>query len=511
MTKSSPTPHTWPLILLSISVIPLIVQIAAGSSSAYGYFIDELYYLACARHLAAGYVDHPPLAPLLLAGVRLVFGESRLAIRILPFLAGGATAWLGGLLALELGGGLFAMTLAALTIGLGPGMLALCSFYSMNAFEPLLWTLVILLTVRLTRSHDVRLWLPIGITVGIGLENKHTFLVYVAALGAGILATSTRRLLATRWFVIGGAAAAALILPNVLWQMANGWPSLEFYRNAQALKNVPTPPLRSIVAQIFFMNPIVAPIWMAGLFALVAGRWRELRFLGWSALFLFAVQIASQSSRPDRIAAIYPLLLAAGAVTTGDYIRNHLARGTLVAAVAASAALLLPLVTPVLPPPALAAYLVRLGLQEKIALERGKTSSIPQLLADRTGWESFIDDIDRVYHRLPEDDRRRAVVYVPDYGHAGALDLWGPSRGLPRVISSQNTYYHWSVGHADADVLIAVGANPKDLGLLYSEYSLVDVVSCDYCMSWRARMPIYVARQPIMSLNAFWPRTRHYE
>src|SRR6478672_6565333 len=107
MTKSSPAPHTWLLILLSISAIPPIVQIAAASSPAYGYFIDELYYLACARRLAAGYVDHPPLAPLLLAGVRLVFDESRLAIRMLPFLAGGATAWLGGLLALELGGGSF--------------------------------------------------------------------------------------------------------------------------------------------------------------------------------------------------------------------------------------------------------------------------------------------------------------------------------------------------------------------------------------------------------------------
>jgi len=511
MTKPAPRPYAWTLILLGVSAIPPILQIVASSSSAYGYFIDELYYLACARHLAAGYVDHPPLAPLVLAGVRVVFGESQLAIRILPFLAGGATAWLGGLLALELGGGLFAMALAALTVGLAPGLIALSGFFSMNAFEPLIWTLVILLSVGLARSRDVRLWLPIGITVGIGLENKHTLLVYVAALGLGILATSTRRLLITRWFVIGGAAAVALILPNVLWQVANGWPSLEFYRNAQALKNAPTPPLRSIVAQILFMNPVAAPVWIAGLVALIAGRWRELRFLGWSALVLFAVQIASQSSRPDRIAAVYPLLLAGGAVAIADYIRNRLARGTLVVAVAAGAAVTLPLVTPLLPPPALAAYLARLGLQETIAVERGKTSSIPQLLADRTGWESFIDDIDRVYRGLPEDDRRRAVVYVPSYGQAGALDLWGPSRGLPRVISSQNTYYHWSAGHADAEVLIAVGANPRDLEQLYREYALVDVVRCEYCMSWRADMPIYVARQPIVSLNAFWPRTKHYE
>jgi hypothetical protein len=127
---------------LAVSAIPLLVQIAAASSPDYGYFIDELYYLACARRLAAGYVDHPPLAPLLLAIVQSVLGDSRMAIRIVSFLAGGATVALGGILAVELGGGLFAMTLASLSIGLAPGMLALSSFFSMNAFEPLIWTLV---------------------------------------------------------------------------------------------------------------------------------------------------------------------------------------------------------------------------------------------------------------------------------------------------------------------------------------------------------------------------------
>lgn len=147
---------------------------------------------------------------------------------------------------------------------------------------------------------------------------------------------------------------------------------------------------------------------MAGLFALLAGRWRGLRFLGWSALVLFTLQIASQSSRPDRIAAVYPFLLAAGAVATEEYIRNHFARGALVTVAAASAAALLPIVTPLLPPPALAIYMTQLGLQDRIAIERGKTSPIPQLLADRTGWESFVDDIDRVYHNLPDDDRSRS-------------------------------------------------------------------------------------------------------
>src|SRR5262249_23631645 len=155
--------------------------------------------------------------------------------------------------------------------------------------EPLIWTLVVLLSVRLAKSEDVRLWLPIGVAVGIGLENKHTLIVYVAALAAGILVTSTRRLLATRWFLFGALAASAMILPNLICQIMNGFPSIEFYRNAQTLKNAPTPPLRSIVAQILFMNPVTAPLWIAGLGALLLGRWRELRFLGWAGVVLFAL------------------------------------------------------------------------------------------------------------------------------------------------------------------------------------------------------------------------------
>jgi hypothetical protein len=496
---------------LALSAIPPIVQLAAASSPAYGYFIDELYYLACARRPAAGYVDHPPLAPLVLAAVRLVFGESPIAIRVLPFLAGGATAFLAGMLALELAGGMFAAALASLAIGLAPGLLALCSFFSMNAFEPFIWTFIGLMMVRLARTGDERLWLPIGFAVGVGLENKHTLIVYVLALGLGVLITSTRRLLFTRWFAIGTAAAAALILPNVIWEFAHGWPSIEFYRNAVVLKNQTTPPLRGFVAQLLFMNPVSAPIWIAGLTGLLSGRWRDLRFLGWTSLILFGIQIASQSSRPDRIAAMYPLLMAAGAVVIGDHLRNRVVRGIVVGVVVASAAALLPIVIPVLPPPVLAGYVARLGLQQRIAVERGKTPPIPQLLADRIGWESFIDDIDRVYRSLPADDQQRAIVYVPDYGHAGALELWGPSRGLPRVISNHNSYYHWSDGQADADVLIAVGADPGELKQLYREVSAVDTVRCNYCLSWRANMPIYVAREPVASLNAFWPRIRHYE
>jgi hypothetical protein len=285
----------------------------------------------------------------------------------------------------------------------------------MNAFEPLIWMLIILLSVRLAKTHDVRLLLPIG----IGLENKHTLLVYVGALALGILATPnaapSRHALARdrsrgRNGVDSAEPAVAdgkrLALARVLSQRA-------------AFKNVPTPPKRSIVAQLLFMNPIAAPIWIARSL-LAAGASSD--FLDGPLSCCSSFKSRQRCSPPDRIAAVYPALLAAGAVVIGGYIRNRLARGAVIAVVGASAAALMPLInaaaTPEarrLPGEARTSGTHRAGARQDITL--------PQLIADRAGWESFVDDIDRVYHRLPEDDRRRAVVYVPDYGHAGALEM----------------------------------------------------------------------------------------
>jgi hypothetical protein len=204
--------------------------------------------------------------------------------------------------------------------------------------------------------------------------------------------------------------------------------------------------------------------------------------------------------------AAYPILMAAGGVALERVVRRPVAA---VSAVAVSGLALAMMFLPLLPPAAEACYVAFLGAN--IKAERGKTSPIPQLLADRTGWRSFIDDLVRVYGSLPPEDQKRAIIYVPDYGHAGAIDLWGPQAGLPRVIASQNTYWHWSNGHTNSDVLIAVGAREADLRKVYRQVTRVDSVRCDYCMSWRDHMPIFVAKDPLVPLDSVWARTRFYE
>jgi 4-amino-4-deoxy-L-arabinose transferase-like glycosyltransferase len=100
-------------IVLYLASAKLLLHLV---TARYGLFRDELYYLACAQHLAWGYVDQPPMIAWIAWFACHVFGTSPLAIRLLPAFAGAALVWMAGLLAREMGGGRFAQAVAELRI-----------------------------------------------------------------------------------------------------------------------------------------------------------------------------------------------------------------------------------------------------------------------------------------------------------------------------------------------------------------------------------------------------------
>jgi len=491
-----------------------LVVLLASVVGPYGWFIDELYYLACAKRLAWGYVDHPPLSIAVLALIRGLAGDTMWAVRLPAALAAGAAALIAVLLARRWGGGAFAQSLAALCVCASPMAMVLGSFFSMNAFELLLWPAAALVLVRLLESDDARWWLPFGLLMGFGLLNKHTTVLFLGAVGVALLPVPARRHLLTPWPWLGALAALVVVAPNLAWQQANGWPSLEFYRNAQRFKNIPTPPMKVLANQVLFAGPGSLPVWLAGLAFLLRDRAaRHLRLLGYAFLCLLALMLVSGSSRPDRIGAFYPILFAAGATVISAWSerpgRGWLRPATLVL-VAASGLFVAPITLPLLPPERVAAYAQATGIVPR--LERGKTSPLPQWLADRTGWPEFVSDVEAVVSSLSAEDRSRAILYAPSYGQAGALELFGPARGLPpTVICNHNTYHLWSAGHTDSDVLVAAGAREQDLRRLYRDVRQARVHRCEYCMSWRNEMPIFVARGAREPLSRYWPELRHFE
>src|SRR5262245_5722467 len=188
-------PLAWAAISL-VCVAQLALYALTSGPLAYGRMSDEYYYLDCARRLAWGYVDHPPLAPALLAVVHALLGDSLFALHLLPALAACANWLLLALLARELGGGRVAQTIAAVAGFGAPVYQAVAGFYSMNAFEPALWTASAWLLARIANGAGLSAWISLGVVLGIGLLNKISMLWLGFGLGLGLLLTPARRWLA---------------------------------------------------------------------------------------------------------------------------------------------------------------------------------------------------------------------------------------------------------------------------------------------------------------------------
>src|SRR2546423_678032 len=167
-------------LVLALAGAKLIFHLL--TANRYGIFRDELYYLACADHLDWGYVDQPPLIALIAWLVRRLFGDSLLALRLLPAIAGAALVWLSGRLAREMGGGRFAQALTALAIVFVPIYLILHHWLTMNAFEPLLWVGCAWCVVRAINTNRPQYWLWFGLLAGVGMETKYTMAFFACGI-----------------------------------------------------------------------------------------------------------------------------------------------------------------------------------------------------------------------------------------------------------------------------------------------------------------------------------------
>jgi len=512
---NDPTDRTGPRLVLAVAASLFLLEWVPSFLGPYGYFIDELYYLACAARPAWGYVDHPPLSVLILGASRRLLGDSLPALRLLPALAGAATVVLAGALARRLGAGAFGQGLTAVATMFAPIPLIMFGIYSMNGFEMLLWTAMFYVLVVLLERDEPRWWLLFGLLAGLGLLNKHTTVLLGAAVALGVLLSPVRRHIATPWPWLGAGIAAMILAPNLWWQHVHDWPSLEFYCNADLYKNVPTPPLQVLIQQILFYNPGAFPLWLAGLiFFLRSSRGRPHRVIGWACAGLLIMMIVSQKSRPDRIAAIYPVLFAGGAVWIELLARRHRlgwVKPVSLLLIVGAGLVFLPLVAPVLPPDVTARYASATGIVPQIESGEGKVSELPQWLADRFGWEELTDDVAAAVENVDPAERDRMIILVPTYGHAGAIELFGRGRGLPPVYASQNTYYLWGPPEDPVEVAVVMGFGEESLLQMFETVEVVGMHDCEWCMPWRDETPVFVARGQKVLFRDAWPAFKNYQ
>jgi hypothetical protein len=499
-------------VVAALALAKLVLHLATTGLFGYGYFVDELYYLACSRHLAWGFVDMPPLFPALTALVRVSLGQGLLAVRLVPALAGAGLVLMTGLMARDLGGRRFAQGIAALGVLVAPIWLALHSIHTMNALEQLFWTGCAWIVLRIVRDDRPRLWALAGAVAGLGLLNKHSMAFFGVALAAALLLTRERRALRSPWLWLGALVAALLFLPNLVWLIGHHFPHLEMLANIRRNgRDVRLDALQFLAQQVLLLNPLTLPLWLGGLAWLLADReGRRFRILGVTFLAVIA-EMLLLDGRPYYPAPAYPMLLAAGGVAAERWLaarRWRFVGPAYAALLALSGAALAPLFVPLLPPATLVRYSRATGLSQP-RLENHELGPLPQLMADRFGWPEMAAEVARVYRALPPADRAKAAIFGQNYGQAGAVDLFGPPLGLPPAISGHLSYWLWGPRGYTGEVMIVLDDDRESLQRLFGSVQLAGRVYHPYSMPYQ-HFDVFVCRQPHQSMAALWLRIKKY-
>ena len=501
--------------LAAVSFLNLALHLIA--IRGFGFFRDELYYIACSDHLAFGYVDHPPLSILFLKGIRLVFGDSRFALRFWPALAGALLVFLAGLMARELGGKKPAIFLAAAAAFAPIGNFFIFHIYSMNFLDMLFWQAAILIVLRILKTGDPKYWLLFGVVTGLGMENKLSVLFLCFGIVAGLLLTAQRKHLKSPSLWLGGAAAALLALPYVVWNFAHGWPTLEWLRRAQTLKNIQPAPLGFLRDQILYNNPLAIFIAVAGLwFFFFHKEGKKFRLLGWMYVALYGL-FFFQGGKDYYLAGAYPILFAGGAVALEGWLRDR-AKAWLKPAYAAlllaAGAIFAPLALPILPVEKTIAFQRLLGLQ--YSQERGSIGVLPQYMADMFGWEEMVAQVAGIYDSLAPAERSGCLIYVRNYGEAAAIDFFGRKYGLPKASCGHNNYWLWGPPEWNGEVAIVYGDSRDfqesldDLKPNFEEVIHAATTASPYAMPSENNRAIFLCRKARFSLRDLWPRDKDF-
>ncbi len=470
------------LVVAGIAVVLLLAV-----SSRYGFHRDELYFLVAGRRLAWGYVDQPPLVPLIARVSEAIAGASPTTLRVLPALAIGGTALLSAAIARRFGGRGIAQIAAAAATAFSGVALAVGHLLSTATFDYLLWTLAIYLIVGVLDGDGPRWWLGVGATVGVAMLNKGLVVAFVLAVLIGLLVTRQRRLLASPWPWLGAGLAALMAMPTIVWQAANGWPQLAM---AEALAQRSDGPLAFVLQQIGLLSiALTVPA--------VVGLWRLLRSpdltpfrpVGITFVLLFVVFLVT-GGKAYYVSPLYPALLAAGAMWFEALSQGWRWAVGVTAGIGIAAGTVIAL--PVVPVSAVSSV--------DATGELGET----------VGWPELIDQVSAVYESLPADQQDRVTIFTGSYGEAGAVDVLGGERGLPPASSGHNTYWLWGPPARHGPV-IGVGQIVDVLQRICPDVARVGTITNPWGVQNEENgLPLLLCTDPVGQLADVWDAARHY-
>jgi hypothetical protein len=478
------------LAALAAGVAALLLATAGG----YGHHRDELYFLRAGRELAFGYVDQPPLTPLLARAMDVLLPGSLTGLRLPSVLAAALVVLLTGLIARELGGDRGAQLLAAASMAVSAVLLAVGHTLSTTALDLLAWTALSWLLVRALRDGGP-VWLATGVVAGLALQNKTLPLVLLAGVPAGVLVAGPRAALASRWPWLGAAVALVIWAPNLAWQAANGFPVVALSAAIAGGSSGSSEPWYVFLPfQLVLVSPLLVPVWALGWWRLARDpalrTWRAFAV----AYVVVAVLFLVTGGKPYYLAGFFPVLLAAGAPAVVGWARRGAVRlrGTLLGlALAVSAAMSALLMLPLVP------------------VEELADTPIPDIsydVGETVGWPQFAATIAAVHATVPAGER--VAVLTGNYGEAGAVDRFLPA--LAPAHSGHNAYWGWGPPPEEAGTLVVVGLEGAQLRRWFGSVELAARIDNGVGLDNEEQgEPVWLVRDRRVSWAQLWPQLRH--
>jgi hypothetical protein len=434
-------------VLVLIAVARVVLHTATNGQ--YGFHRDELQTLDDARHLDWGFVVYPPVVPLLARLELLLFGTSLVGFRLLAAVAVSAAMLFAGLIAKELGGQRREQVLAAIATGIAPVSLAQGAVFQYVSFDYLWCVLLTYFLVKLLKTEDPRWWLAVGAVVGLGMQTKYTMAFFAIGLLGGLVSTGARRYFFSAWLWTGLALSLLIFLPNLIWQTQHHFISLDFLKHIHA-RDVSQGRTQGFLLQQLWLcvNPVTIPfVFMGVWFYFDREEGRRYRLLGWMYVVTLAIFLLAKA-RFYYLAPMYPVLMAAGSVLWGQWVRSlrptssRVLRGGLWAGMALAGLIFALTTMPVAP----------------IGSRVWKfTSEVHDQFREQIGWTDLAQTVARVYDALPAEEQKRSGILTDNYGEGGALNLYGPSYGLPRAMAGTNSFWYRGYTEPSPETVILVG------------------------------------------------------
>lgn len=442
------------------------------TSTNYELHRDEMLYFNMGSHPAFGYLTVPPVTGFFAFLVKNIFGYSVFGIRLLPALLGVATIYILAKMIKDLGGSLLALIIAATAFLFSPGFLLLFSLFTPNAFEYFLWTTIIYLVFKLAQTENKKLWIWVGILLGISFLTKYSVLFLIAGFFMAFVMGKQRKLMNTWPFYLAIFAGIVIILPNLIWQYNHNWPvtfHFEQLRETQLNKLTFT----NFFTDLFQFNSAFLILIIVGLSALVFSQSnKKFRFIGFGILLTVLLFFLSKG-KAYYVLGLFSFPLAFGGVFIEKNIKHKPLVVSAFAIVTIYSLISLPLVIPVMSQAKLYQYSAKTRSWAAAPFARwedGKIHPVSQVFADMTGWKELSGEVAKAYHLLNEKEKKSCTIFAErNYGYAGAIHFYGKKFNLPEPVTFHESYVFWAPDSIPQGPLIYINYRNDELQPLFCQ------------------------------------------